>query len=52
MWKTEGEWFWAQYDATGENKAGDFTGGDSVASCVGCHESDPSQQDLVVTYNW
>jgi len=49
MWKTDGEWFWAQY-----NSGGDLTkSGFQLDGCVECHEGDAGQQDDgVISYDW
>ncbi len=49
MWKTGGEWYWAQYGSDGALK----TSGFELEGCVECHEGDPDQQDGgVITYDW
>jgi hypothetical protein len=49
MWKTDGEWFWAQYSNTGDLSKSGF----ELEGCVECHEGDAGQQDGgVITYDW
>ncbi len=49
MWKTEGEWFWAQYDNAGALKKSGF----QLEGCVECHEGDAGAQDGgVIFYDW
>ena len=48
MWKTGGEWYWASWNAAGENVEAGF----DVPGCVNCHEATPGGQDLVFSYSW
>jgi len=51
MWKTGGDWFWAAYKPDGSVQVAGYTA-DVQGPCVGCHESNGGQQDLVITYDW
>jgi hypothetical protein len=51
MHKTGGDWFWVAFKPDGSVAVEGYTA-DVQGACVGCHEADPGQQDLVVTYDW
>jgi len=49
MWKTEGDWFWVAFNPGGSAVVSGYTA-DVQGPCVGCHEANAEQQDLVITY--